>query len=82
MRLCRDISNRGKHHTLERRWSVDANWSLRREWVPGSDGAHRWFLFADDQAYDPLKLVKECEKFWANLIADKKLAEPRNPFSR
>jgi len=78
MRLCRDICNRGKHHTLNMKASVDADWSLGREYVPGSNGHHRWFVIADGKAYDPLALVDDCLKFWSDLIEQGKFAEPIN----
>ena len=43
MRLCRDICNRAKHLTLKQKSSVDATWSLGREWIPWVDGAHKYF---------------------------------------
>jgi len=81
MRLCRDICNRGKHYAISRP-SVDAQWSLGREHIPWSGGKHKYFLIAGGKKYDPLRLVGECERFWGNLIDEKRLVEPTNPFSR
>lgn len=82
MRLCRDICNRGKHHTLTRTPSGDATWSLSREYIPWSDGEHKWFLIAEGEKCDPLHLVGECERFWRSLIAQRRFTEPPDPFSR
>jgi len=81
MCLCRDICNRSKHHTITKS-SVDDTWFLGREHIPWSDGAHKYFLIAGGYKYDPLHLVGECERFWENLVAQKKFAEPPNPFSQ
>ncbi len=81
MCICRDICNRAKHHTI-RQPSIDAQWSLGREYIPGSDGGYKYFLIVGDQMQDPLSVVGECERFWRDLIAEGKFAEPENLFER
>ncbi len=80
MRLCRDICNRAKHHTLDKKPSIDADWSLGREYIPWSNGHHKWFVVADGKKYDPLDLVSGCIRFWEELIVLRKFVEPPNPF--
>ena len=58
LRLCRDICNGTKHLTL-RDASVDAHFSIGREYNPGSPSGYRLFLIADDK-YDLLELASRC----------------------
>lgn len=81
MRICRDICNRAKHYAISGP-SIDPQWSLGREWIPGSDGSTKYFLIVEDQKQAPLSVVEKCERFWRDLIAEKKFAEPGNPFRR
>lgn len=81
MRLCRDICNRGKHYTISKP-SVDAMWSLGREWNVWTNDGYKHFLIAGDEKYDPSSLIGDCVRFWESLISEKKLVEPPNPFSR
>ena len=56
--LCRDIRNGTKHLTLTNA-SVDARFSIGREYDPSSASGYRLFLIADDK-YDLLALAGRC----------------------
>ena len=58
LRLCRDICNGTKHLTL-RNASVDAGFSIGREYDPSSASGYRLFLIADDK-YELLALATRC----------------------
>ena len=57
MRICRDVCNRSKHHTLTGKASIDRDWSIGREYVPWSDGDEKLFLIADEK-YDAIDVVR------------------------
>lgn len=81
MRICRDICNRSKHHTISR-FGIDDEWSLGREHRPWPDGtsAVSHFLIAGNKKYAPLEVAHNCMQFWDSLIASDVLVEPPNPF--
>jgi len=83
MRLCRDICNRSKHHTISRN-PLDAQWSLGREYDPWPDGTSGMshFLIAGSDKRQPMAAVRQCLLFWGNLVAQESFTEPPNPFSR
>ena len=60
LRLCRDICNGTKHLTIKHP-SIDADFSIGREYDPWSVSRYRLFLIADDK-YDILELAARCVK--------------------
>jgi hypothetical protein len=62
LRLCRDLCNGTKHLNISRP-SVDAHFSIGREYAPGEPTGHRLFAIADDK-YDLLELAAACVKDW------------------
>jgi len=75
LRVCRDICNGTKHLTLNNA-SVDADFSIGREYDPSSPHGYRLFIIAHgtkDRAangkYDLLQLSADCVSAWAGFIA-------------
>lgn len=83
MRICRDICNRSKHHSISRP-SIDHQWSLGREYRPWPDGASAYghFLIAGGEKREPLAVVQQCLNFWNDLVAKEQFVEPPDPFVR
>jgi len=83
MRICRDVCNRSKHHSISKA-SIDDLWSLGREYRPWPDGtpAIAHFLVAGSEKHEPLDVVRECQRFWDGPVASAGLTEPSNPFAR
>ena len=67
LRLCRDICNGTKHLTLNNA-SVDAAFSIGREYDPSSPSGHRFFIIANGK-YDLLDLTSRCLRAWDEFIA-------------
>lgn len=67
LRLCRDICNGTKHLTL-RNASVDAEFSIGREYDPNCTSGYRLFLIADHK-YDLLDLAEHCMKILDDFAA-------------
>ena len=80
MRICRDICNRSKHYkiTPPHQPSIDATWSLGREYVP-PDG-YKNFLIVGGDKLDPVDVVHGCVAFWDQLIATGQVAKAPAPF--
>jgi hypothetical protein len=81
MKICRDVCNRLKHHTITRNPSIDKDWSIGRELVLWSDHGEKLFLIADEK-FDAMEIVRGCVKFWNEMVDSGKLQEPPNPFAR
>lgn len=84
MRICRDICNRAKHHTLRHHASVDKDWSLGREYAPwpdGTDGIGSYLLVGSDKL-NPVDTVHECVAFWSGLVEAGRFQPVSNPFQR
>lgn len=79
MRICRDVCNRIKHHTIRRNPSIDADWSIGREYVPWGERGEKFFVIADDKR-DAMDVVRGCVRFWNEIVDAGKLQEPPNPF--
>jgi len=62
LRLCRDICNGTKHLNLDSA-SVDANFSIGREYAPSEPGHARLFVIANAK-YDLLDLATRCMELW------------------
>ena len=70
LRLCRDLCNGTKHLTLRKDTaSVDANFSIGREYDPNSPSGYRLFVIADDK-YDLLDLASRCVKIIDNFLTE------------
>jgi hypothetical protein len=82
MRLCRDICNRTKHHTLTHRVAIDAQWSIGREYPRAAHGASgvSHFLIAGGEKRNPLQVMRDCLGFWDNLVSRGGLSEQPDPF--
>jgi len=83
MSKCRDIPNRIKHHTLHRKPSVDADWSVGREYVPPISGpaGEKLFFVIGGEKIDAMAVVRECVSFWQKFADSGELNEPLNPFA-
>jgi hypothetical protein len=79
MKICRDVCNRIKHHTLKGNPSIDADWSIGREYVFWGERGEKFFVIADDKR-DAMDVVRGCVKFWNEIVNGGKLQEPPNPF--
>src|SRR6266508_3133572 len=62
LRVCRDIANGSKHLTVTRP-SVDANFSIGREYQ-GRGQPERWFVIAGTDLLDALALARDCRDAW------------------
>lgn len=71
MRVCRDIANGTKHFHLTRP-SLDAEFSIGREYMPDNDGnpGHNWFVIAGEK-YDLFDLANQCMNLWEQFLADR-----------
>jgi len=66
LRLCRDLCNGTKHLTITRA-SVDAGFSIGREYDPSRPSEYRLFIIADDK-YDLMELAHECLRQWEEFL--------------
>jgi hypothetical protein len=63
MSLCRDICNRSKHFILKHRPSVDAEFSILREYR-GRDCPNELLVLAGPRCVSLRELAGECAAFW------------------
>ncbi|MBN6742583.1 hypothetical protein JKG47_19115 [Acidithiobacillus sp. MC6.1] len=66
LQLCRDICNGTKHLSINRP-SVDANFSIGREYAPQELSGSRMFVIADAH-YDLLGLADRCMELWQQFV--------------
>jgi hypothetical protein len=66
LRLCRDICNGTKHFNIDRP-SVDANFSVLREYAPSEPSSTRLLVIADSR-YDLLELAHRCMEAWRQFV--------------
>jgi hypothetical protein len=78
MGLCRDICNRSKHLTLTRRPSVEANFSIVREFTPKGN---RLIVIYLDKRRDLMEVATACARFWDDFLKTRLPPEPENPFA-
>lgn len=62
LQVCRDLCNGTKHLTISKP-SVDAHFSIAREYDPSSAHKYRLLVIADD-VYDVLELAHKCIQEW------------------
>jgi hypothetical protein len=75
MQVCRDICNGTKHFNLTRP-SVDAHFSIGREYIPANwpgsmphfNGT--WFIIAGSDKYDIFDLTHKCMAHWNTFLND------------
>lgn len=79
MRLCRDVCNRSKHFRLRRPPSVDAHFSLFREY----SGENRPIgVLAGEEKRDLWDVAEGCIGFWRRFSRERRIPEPLSPFGR
>jgi hypothetical protein len=78
-RLCRDFSNRSKHFRLRRKPSVDADFSILREYR-GED--RPLSIIAGEEKRDLWDVADGCIRFWQAFIRDRGIPDPPSPFAR
>jgi hypothetical protein len=81
MRICRDVCNRSKHFRLNRRPSVDADFSILREYR-GEGHVNALAIIAGDEKRELWDVADSCVWFWRNLIRSEQIPEPPSPFAR
>ena len=76
MKICRDIANRVKHHTIgENQFSLEPDWTLTREYLywQKNEGVRLLLYFQDlknqpkdapDTRYVFISVIRECKAFW------------------
>ena len=75
MQICRDICNGTKHFDLTRP-SVDAHFSIGREYVPSNWPSSRphinqtWFIIAGKTKHDIFELADTCMSHWDRFLAE------------
>jgi hypothetical protein len=52
-----------------------------REYDPWGERGEKLFLIADEK-YDAMDVVRGCVKFWNDIVSNRQLEEPPNPFQR
>lgn len=67
MQLCRDLCNRSKHMSLDRKAGVDAGFSILREYR-GRDRPNSLIIIAAETKRDLLDVVNGCRQFWNEFI--------------
>jgi hypothetical protein len=76
LRICPDICNATKHHTLEHTPKVEGGFADGREYVPsGWPTEHpvegeTWFVIAAGRKYDVFQLADCCMTAWDRFAAD------------
>lgn len=68
MGICRDICHRYKHYIINRP-SIDADWSIQREYIIGSDDEWQWSVIAGEHHISLWDLMMRCIGFWEALVA-------------
>lgn len=68
MRICRDVCNRYKHYVITKP-SIDADFSIHRGHVVGSDDEWHWMVMAGDHHIHLWDLMVRCINFWEALVA-------------
>jgi hypothetical protein len=78
MLVCRDICNGTKHWQIDRP-SIDADFSIGREYVPTGwpgDRPHAnesWFIISGQSKYDVFQLADTCMALWESFLRDNNL---------
>jgi hypothetical protein len=78
MGVCRDICNGTKHWQIDRP-SVDADFSIGREYVPANWPGERphvnqsWFIVAGQSKHDIFQLADTCMALWDSFLQRKNL---------
>jgi hypothetical protein len=80
MRICRDVCNRSKHFRLNRPPSIDANFSILREYR-GEGHANALAIIAGDEKRELWDVADHCTWFWRNLVRSNQIPEPPSPFA-
>lgn len=79
--VCRDIANGTKHFTVTRP-SIDADFSILREYEPGTrrgdPPGHRWLVITDAK-YDLFDLADKCMALWEDFLAQGGRRRRRGP---
>lgn len=74
LRICRDICNGTKHYSISKP-SVDAEFSILREYDPSEASGHRLRIIVQDKnhvadgKYDLLELAGKCLRIWEGFLA-------------
>jgi len=68
LQLCRDLCNGTKHLTISKP-SIDANFSIAREYDPSCEHKYRLVVIADDK-YDLLELADKCRREWESFLSE------------
>lgn len=74
MSLCRDLCNRSKHLVIDRRVSVDRNWSICLEYR-GADNPSEMVVLAGGKKVDLAVLPGACLAFWKRVLAERGLLD-------
>ena len=75
MGVCRDICNGTKHWRIDHP-SVDADFSMGREYVPADCSSERphvnesWFIISGRNKYDLFELADTCMALWDSFLRD------------
>jgi hypothetical protein len=68
LQICRDICNGTKHFTIDRQ-SVDADFSILREYDPSAPSSYRLLIITNKQ-YDLIDLATKCLRAWDNFVGE------------
>lgn len=79
MQLCRDLCNRSKHMSLDRQASVDAGFSILREYR-GQNRPNALVIIAADTKRDLFDVVGGCQQFWKDFVRTHQPPESTVPF--
>lgn len=80
MLICRDLANGTKHLSLKSP-SVDAEFSIMREFEPTLPHRQRLILVAQDQKYDLIALASTCLSGCQQLLGEAEVHHARPPWT-